>query len=172
MMTARRGGTYPHRLLPPTPAVYNEVASVGCMAARIFINYRREDSLSTAGRLHDRLAQAFGRNSLFMDVDHIPPGVDFVSYLNGQVARCNLFFAVIGPQWLSTKNEKGERRIDDPDDFVVVEIAAALERQIPVIPVLVDGARMPSANELPDSLRPLVRRHAFELRQTSFGRDA
>ena len=142
------------------------------MAARIFINYRREDSLSTAGRLHDKLAQALGRKSLFMDVDHIPPGVDFVSYLNGQVANCNLFLAVIGPQWLSAKNEKGERRIDDPDDFVVVEIAAALERQIPVIPVLVDGARMPSANELPDSLRPLVRRHAFELRQTSFGRDA
>src|SRR5215471_18166673 len=142
------------------------------MVARIFINYRREDSTATAGRLHDRLGQSFGRKTLFMDVDHIPPGVDFVTHLNNQVAACDVFLAIIGPNWLNTANEKGERRLDAADDFVAIEIAAALARNIRVIPVLVDGARMPKAGELPKSLKPLVRRQAFDLRHTHFGRDA
>jgi len=142
------------------------------MVARIFINYRREDSTSTAGRLYDRLALSFGRKNLFMDVDHIPPGVDFVKHLNSQVAACNVFIAVIGPQWLEVKNEKGGRRLDDPDDFVAVEIGAALARDIRVIPALVDGAGMPKESNLPESLRPLARRNAIELRNNQFGRDA
>jgi len=73
------------------------------MAAKIFINYRRDDSTGTAGRLHDRLAQSFGRKNLFMDIDHIPPGVDFINYLNNQVAACDVFLAVIGPNWLDAK---------------------------------------------------------------------
>src|ERR1700746_2449154 len=117
------------------------------MVARIFINYRREDSTATAGRLHDRLGQSFGRKTLFMDVDHIPPGVDFVTHLNDQVAACDVLLAIIGPNWL-----------DAPDDFVAIEIAAALARDIRVIPVLVDGARMPKVSDLPKSLKPLVRR--------------
>jgi TIR domain-containing protein len=142
------------------------------MAARIFINYRRDDSTGTAGRLHDRLAQSFGRKNLFMDVDHIPAGVDFVIHLSRQVAACDVFLALIGPSWLDARNEKGERRLHDPDDFVAIEIEAALARNIRLIPVLVGGARMPKASELPESLKPLVRRHAVELRHTQFGRDA
>jgi TIR domain len=138
----------------------------------IFINYRRDDSTATAGRLHDRLAQSFGRKNLFMDVDHIPPGVDFVNHLNSQVAACDVFIAVIGPNWLDVRNEKGDRRLHDPDDFVVIEIAAALARDIRVIPVLVDGARMPKGGDLPESLKQLVRRQAIDLRHAHFGRDA
>jgi tetratricopeptide (TPR) repeat protein len=142
------------------------------MAGKIFINYRRDDSISTAGRLHDRLAQTFGRNNLFMDVDHIPAGVDFVDYLNKQVAACDVFLAVIGPNWLDAKDDGGRRRFDNPDDFVTIEIAAALARNIRVMPVLVDGARTPKADRLPDSVKPLVRRNAVEVRNTHFGRDA
>ena len=142
------------------------------MAGKIFINYRRDDSISTAGRLHDRLAQTFGRKNLFMDVDHIPAGVDFVDYLPSQVAACDVFLAVIGPNWLDAKDDDGRRRFDNPDDFVTIEIAAALARNIRVIPVLVDGARTPKADKLPDSIKLLVRRNAVEVRNTNFGRDA
>ena len=142
------------------------------MAGKIFINYRRDDSISTAGRLHDRLAQTFGRKNLFMDVDHIPAGVDFVDYLAGQVAACDVFLSVIGPNWLDAKDDDGRRRFDNPDDFVTIEIAAALARNIRVIPVLVDGARAPKANKLPDLVKPLARRNAVEVRNTNFGRDA
>jgi hypothetical protein len=117
---------------------------------------------TAAGRLHDRLAQTFGRNNLFMEVDHIPAGVDFVEYLHGQVAACDVFLAVIGPNWLDAKDDSGRRRFDNPDDFVTIEIAAALARNIRVIPVLVDGARTPKADRLPDSIKPLVRRNAVE----------
>jgi TIR domain len=139
---------------------------------KIFINYRRDDAISTAGRLHDRLAHTFGRNNLFMDVDHIPAGVDFVDYLHSQVAACDVFLTVIGPNWLDAKDDSGRRRFDNPDDFVTIEITAALARNIRVIPVLVDGARTPKADKLPDSVKPLVRRNAVELRNTQFGRDA
>ena len=138
----------------------------------IFINYRREDSISTAGRLYDRLSQTFGRKNIFMDVDHIPAGVDFVAHLNSQVAACNIILVVIGPRWLEAKDENGGRRLDNPDDFVAIEIATALARNIRVIPVLVDGARMPKAGELPNSLKALARRQAVEVRQLHFGRDA
>jgi TIR domain len=141
------------------------------MAGKIFINYRRDDSAGTAGRLHDRLAQTFGRNNLFMDVDHIPAGVDFLEYLHSQVAACDVFLAVIGPNWLDAKDDDGRRRFDNPDDFVTIEIAAALARDIRVIPVLVDGAYTPKADRLPDSVKPLVRRNAVEVRNTRFGRD-
>jgi hypothetical protein len=142
------------------------------MAGKIFINYRRDDAISTAGRLHDRLAQAFGPNNLFMDVDHIPAGVDFVEYLHSQVAACDVFLAIIGPNWLTAKDDDGRRRFDNPDDYVKIEIAAALVRNIRVIPVLVDGARPPNADKLPDSVKPLARRNAVEVRNTNFGRDA
>src|SRR5215470_11319133 len=142
------------------------------MVARIFINYPREDSTGTAGRLRDRLAQSFGPENLFMDVDNIPPGIDFINYLNNQVATCDVFIAVIGPHWLNARNEKGDRRLDDPDDSVAIEIKAALARDIRVIPVLVDGAGMPKVSNLPDSLKPLARRNAIELRNNQFGRDA
>ena len=100
------------------------------LADRIFINYRRAESIGTAGRLRDRLAQSFGQQNIFMDVDSIPAGVDFVADLNSQVAACSVFLAVIGPNWLDAKDESGARRLDNPDDFVTIEIAAALARDI------------------------------------------
>ena len=142
------------------------------MAGKIFINYRRENSIGMAGRLHDRLERTFGRANLFMDVDHIPAGIDFVAHLNREVAACDVILVLIGPNWLTVKNESGGRRLDDPEDFVAIEIAAALARDIRVIPVLVDGARVPKASELPDSLKPLARRHAVDIRHTHFGHDA
>jgi len=142
------------------------------MAGNIFINYRRDESGHVAGRLHDSLAPKFGRNKLFMDVDNIPVGRDFEEYLKSQVAACDAMLAVIGPDWLTAKDETGQRRLDNPEDFVVVEIAAALARNIPVVPVLVGGARMPKASELPDSLKPLARRQAFQIRHTNFRGDS
>jgi hypothetical protein len=142
------------------------------MADKIFINYRRDDSSGMAGRLHDRLAQTFGRDNLFMDVDQIPVGSDFVTHLNNQVAACDIMLVVIGPNWLTAKDEAGQRRLDQPDDFVAIEIAAALSRDIRVIPVLVEQARMPRPSELPEPLKPLARRQAVEVRHGYFGRDA
>jgi hypothetical protein len=142
------------------------------MTGTIFINYRREDSISIAGRLYDRLSQTFGRKNIFMDVDHIPAGVDFVAHLNSQIAACKIALVVIGPHWLEAKDESGGRRLDNPDDFVTIEIATALARNIRVIPVLVDGAGMPKAGELPDPLKALARRQAVEVRQLHFRRDA
>jgi len=142
------------------------------MAGNIFINYRREESGHVAGRLHDSLAPTFGGDKLFMDVDNIPVGRDFEDYLNSQVAACDAMLAVIGPNWLTAKDETGQRRLDNPEDFVVFEIAAALARNIPVVPVLVDGARMPKASELPESLKPLARRQAIQVRHTNFKSDA
>jgi TIR domain len=141
-------------------------------ANKIFINYRRQGSIDAAGRLHDRLAQTFGHKNIFMDVEDIPAGVDFAKYLSDQVAASRVFLAVIGPTWLDAKDENGGRRIDDPDDFVAIEIKAALARNIRVIPVLVEGARMPKAGELPDPLKALARRHGVEVGQLQFGRDA
>jgi len=142
------------------------------MAGKIFINYRREDSIATAGRLGDRLTETFGRDNLFMDVDSIPVGRDFEDYLNSQVAACDAMLAVIGPNWLTAKDDTGQRRLDNLEDFVAIEIGAALARNIPVVPVLVDGARMPKASELPDSLKPLARRQAIQVRNTNFRSDA
>src|SRR5262245_40435335 len=93
----------------------------GGMTSRIFINYRRDDAGGTAGRLYDRLAGKFGRKNLFMDVGHIPAGVDFVTHLNSQVAGCDVFLAVIGPDWLDARSATGGRRLDDPDDYVAAE---------------------------------------------------
>ena len=137
----------------------------------IFINYRREDFIDITGRLHDRLAETFGKKNLFMDVDNIPLGVDFATYLDGQVATCDVLLAVIGPHWLDVRNENGDRRLDAADDFVAVEISAALARKIPVIPILVDGARMPKAADLPERLKPLALRNAIKVGSDSFGRD-
>ena len=138
------------------------------MLGKIFINYRREDSTGTAGRVHDRIAQAFGQKNLFVDV----VGVDLKGRLNNQVAACQAFLTVIGPSWLDAKDETARPRINRPDDFIAVEIATALAHNIPVIPVLVDGAHMPSVSELPESLKPLARCQAVEVRRLDFDRDA
>ena len=141
------------------------------MAGKIFVNYRRDDSIAIAGRLHDRLAEAFGRDNLFMDVDNIPVGINFEDYLNKQVAQCDAMLSVIGPSWLNAKDDTDQRRLDKPDDFVAIEIAAALQRNIPVIPLLLDGARIPKADELPEDLKELSLRNGMEIHHASFQDD-
>jgi TonB family protein len=138
------------------------------MAAAIFISYRRDDSIANAGRLYDHLAAEFGRDRVFMDVDAIQPGEDFVEVIQRKVASCDALVIVIGRQWLAVQNERGMRRLDDPDDYVVLEIRAALERKIPIIPVLVSAASAPKAEDLPESLKALARRQALPISDTDF----
>ncbi|MGC1862990.1 MAG: toll/interleukin-1 receptor domain-containing protein [Methylocystis sp.] len=126
------------------------------MAKRIFINYRRGDTIATAGRLRDRLAREFGRNNVFMDIDTIPVGVDFVKHLETWLTDCKIVIALIGSQWVSGKDETGRRRIENVDDYVRLELATALRNGIMIVPVLVDGAAMPEEGELPEELAPLV----------------
>ena len=128
---------------------------------RIFLSYRRDDSGGYAGRLYDRLSQHFGHDHLFIDVDNIPLGHDFVEVIQNEVGSCDVLMAVIGRQWLTSTDPQGQRRLDNPEDFVRLEILTALERRIPVIPVLVGGASMPRPAELPNVLQPLARRQAL-----------
>lgn len=138
----------------------------------IFINYRRNDAPGAAGRLYDHLAKIFPRHDLFIDVDAIKAGQDFVQQLDAQVSRCDVMLAIIGPRWLSPIDDKGRRRLDEDTDYVRIEIASALKRNIPVIPVLFEGASMPSEDDLPGDIKSLARRHALELRHTRFAADA
>lgn len=139
---------------------------------KIFISYRREDSQHQADRLHAVLKREAPRSSVFIDIDNIPVGIDFVEHLDRQVAQCDVLLALIGPDWLSAAEGAGGRRLDDSKDFVRIEIASALKRGIPVAPVLLDGAVMPKENQLPDDLRPLARRQGAEIRRSTFDDDA
>lgn len=138
----------------------------------VFISYRREDSSDICGRIYDRLELLLGAKRVFKDVDNIPPGVDFREHINAALNRCTAALVVIGPKWLSSANADGQRRIDDPDDFVRIEIEGLLKRGVPVIPVLVYGATMPSSTDLPPSLAPLAYRQAVIVRpDPDFRRD-
>jgi hypothetical protein len=134
---------------------------------KVFISYRRDDSAPYAGRLYDRLADAVGAENIFMDVDSISFGLDFAEAIRTAVASCDVLLAMIGPEWL-TISERGRRRLDDPDDFVRLEIEAALERNVRVVPVLVDEAELPTREQLPESLQPLVRRQTLRLSHDQF----
>jgi formylglycine-generating enzyme required for sulfatase activity len=142
------------------------------MNGKVFINYRRGDDSGFAQALFGRLEQAFPREQLFMDVDNIEPGLDFVRVLAEQVAQCDVLISVIGKNWIGASDGTGARRLDNPDDFVRIEIESALAQDKRVIPVLVGQASMPRAEELPESMRPLVRRHAVRLTHERFRADA
>ncbi len=142
------------------------------MAGGVFISYRRDDSGGYAGRIFDRLTSRLGHENVFFDVDAIPPGRDFVDVLSDRIGKCDALLAVIGKRWVSSADEQNRRRLDDPNDFVRVEIEAALKRDVPVIPVLVDGAPMPEPGELPESLKKLTRRQAIEISHNRFDSDA
>lgn len=140
--------------------------------SKILISYRREDSADATGRIYDRLVQQFGRTAVFKDVDSIPLGIDFRTYLDQQVAKCDVFLAVIGRNWMKPQGQKGKSRLADPADFVRLEIEAALKRQIPVIPVLVEGASIPPVDRLPTSLQALSYRNGIVVRpDPDFHRD-
>ena len=129
----------------------------------IFLSYRHEDSAGWTGRLAEHLKDRFGPESIFMDIDTIEPGADFTEALHKAVSACDVLLAVIGPDWTTATDASGYPRLHDPNDWVRVEIAAALKRKIRVIPVLVGGASVPTKNLLPDELDALAQRQAHEL---------
>jgi len=129
----------------------------------IFFSYRRNDSQGEAGRLFDDLVKRFGEDMVFMDVAGIEAGRDFRKAIEESVSKCGVLLVVMGPHWLDAKDESGARRLDDPGDFVRIETASALRRDIPVIPVLVHGAEMPRAEQLPENLKDLAYRNCIEL---------
>ena len=129
----------------------------------IFVSYRRSDSQGEAGRLFDDLVKHFDEHTVFMDVSAIEAGRDFRKAIEEGVTKCGVLLVVMGPEWLNAKDERGTRRLDDPTDFVRIETSVALRRDIPVIPVLVRAAKMPSAEHLPDDLKELAFRNCMEL---------
>lgn len=142
--------------------------------SKIFISYRRDDSGYQVDRLYDLLIQKHGipKDDVFVDVDNIPFGVDFADHLNVKVAQCDIVFAVIGDSWINSRDPKtGQRRLEDRNDFVRIELEAALERGIPIVPILLDDTQLPTEEELPDPLRPLVLRNGALLRRLSFDND-
>jgi hypothetical protein len=141
------------------------------MSGQIFISYRREESRWSARSLRDRLCRDFDPKQIFMDIDAIALGEDFVEAIETTVAKCDVLIAVIGNNWLTSKDGHGSRRLDNPEDFVRMEVGTALKRKIRVIPVLVDGALMPQSTDLPEDLKPLVRRNALLITDTSFEGD-
>jgi hypothetical protein len=134
----------------------------------IFINYRREDSSPYAGRLYDFLRLAFPDNKVFIDVDSIDPGEDFVDAINTTLAVSRVVIAVIGPNWTDVIDKAGNRRLDDPDDYVVRELSVALKSSMRVIPVLVGGAQMPQPDLLPRRLESLARKNPIVITDTHF----
>src|SRR6266508_3378311 len=142
--------------------------SAAAAQGRIFISYRREEAAYPAGWLFDRLADSYGKGQIFKDVDNIELGEDFVERITAAVGSCDVLLALIGPQWLTIADERGQRRLDSSDDFVRLEIEAALTRKVLVIPILVEGASMPDVDQLPPSLAKLVRRQALELSPNRF----
>ena len=130
----------------------------------IFTSYRRGDSGPTSGRMFDTLQDYFGRGAIFKDVDSIPVGASFPAHLASVLETCVVTLIVIGPRWLSIADEQGHRRLDAPEDFVRMEVEAALRGSNLVIPVLVDGATMPPIEQLPPSIRSLARLNATQVR--------
>jgi hypothetical protein len=138
---------------------------------RIFLNYRRKDTEDTAGRLFDSLCAHFGDERVFMDIDDIPPGVDFDEVVHEAVGKCDVLLALIGPTWLTMVDEHGRRRLDDPADFVRIELQTALQRDIRVVPVLIHDVAMPKADDLPDGLQRLTHKQALGLSNTRWKYD-
>ncbi|HMB65129.1 MAG TPA: toll/interleukin-1 receptor domain-containing protein, partial [Eudoraea sp.] len=135
---------------------------------QIFISYRREDSPDAAGRIYDRLKSHFGEKQIFFDIDSIPPGIDFRKHITEFVSKCDILVVIIGERWFAT-DSRGVSRLEDPSDFVRIEIETALKRGIPVIPVPVGRAKHPAEQELPSDIKDLHYRNAYEVRSgTSF----
>jgi hypothetical protein len=143
----------------------------GKTGPRIFISYRRDDASAHAGRLSETLSSEVRGAEIFIDVDSIDPGADFVHRINEAVGQCNVLIAVIGPNWQHAANADGSPRLADPNDYVRLEIEAAMVRGVPIVPALVNHATVLTATDLPESLAPLLRREAIELRDVSWRSD-
>jgi hypothetical protein len=127
------------------------------------VSYRRDDSKKTTGRIYDRLVDTFGVSLVFRDLDNIPLGVDYREYIRIVISTCAVVIVIIGQQWLTIQDKKGCRRLDDHEDLLRLEIALALERGIPVVPVTVDGASMPPKENLPNDIQNLVGRNGISV---------
>lgn len=134
---------------------------------KIFISYRRDDAMGFAQAIYNDLTREFSQANVFMDVDAIEPGVDFVDAIQKAVRNCDILLALIGKRWASLQ-ESGQAKIHAKDDFVRLEILTGLQNNIRIIPVLLEGASMPRESELPEELRPLTRRNAIDLSNTRF----
>ena len=142
------------------------------MTKKVFINYRRADSQWATDAVYKALRTKLPPDHVFMDVDSIPIGVDFVEYLDGWVRRCDVLLVMIGPQWLDAIDpHTRRRRLDNENDFVRIEIRQALRRKIPVVPVLLDGTSMPDAAALPEDIRALTRRNGVFLHLRTYETD-
>jgi TIR domain len=154
---------------PEHPGATDTAEDSGERRFRILLNYRREDASGHAGRLHDFLRHrggegpGFDKDQIFTDIDRVEPGVDFRRVIDEAVGSCDVFIAVIGRHCLDAVEGKGRRRLDNPTDFVRLEIEAALARDTPVVPVLVRGTQMPALEELPETFEDFVHRNAVEL---------
>jgi hypothetical protein len=118
----------------------------------VFISYRRDAGAGYAGRIADTLVEHFGEDKIFRDIDSLEPGLDFAEAIERAIESSEVLIAVIGKNWLTATDAAGQKRLENPDDYVRTEIATALKRKIRVIPLLIQGAAMPSASELPDDL--------------------
>jgi hypothetical protein len=154
-------------------STYSVFAEAGeeIVAHAIFISYRRDDSEGEAGRLFDDLTRVFGNEAVFMDVSGIEPGTDFRKAIDDNVACCGVLLAMIGPTWATISGPDGKRRLDNENDYVRLEIASALRRNIAVIPVLVHEAHMPHADQLPDDLKDLTYRNSVEITHARWNSD-
>jgi hypothetical protein len=150
------GPTTPARTLPVL-ATYARAEQIppDALKGGIFVSYRREDSADICGRIYDHLSARYGKLKVFKDVDNIPYGADFPTYIQARLRECAVCLAVIGPKWLTSASAAGQRRLDDPGDFVRLEIEGALQQGLAVIPVVVYGAGLPPAEALPTSLGQL-----------------
>ncbi len=135
---------------------------------RIFISYRRQETAWPARQLYEALCERYGASQVFKDVDNIAPGEDFVERVSSTVTSCRVLIAMLGPRWIDIADDDGNRRIDDPDDFVRLEVGTALSRGVLVVPILVDGAALPKAADLPPDLAAITRRQAVEISPTGF----
>jgi hypothetical protein len=154
----------------PLTSTEAEMDAATTTSPRVYVSYRRDDAPDAAGRIYDRLAAQYGPDRVFFDVDTIPPGEDFVELINQRVAECDVLIAVIGRRWLTVKDGAGSRRIDNPHDYVHVEIAAALKRRILVVPALAgERVEVPKEDQLPPPLRALSHRNAINLTAERFG---
>jgi TIR domain len=138
------------------------------LARQIFVNYRRDDSAPHALNVAQYLEREFGGANVFLDIDRLRADEKFSRVLEERLAASAVMIAIIGPQWLTATDDDGQRRLDDPEDWVRMEISRALARGIPVIPVLVAGAPLPKKGQLPEALRPLIEHHVATLTTNGF----
>jgi hypothetical protein len=158
--------------IKPGDAVAEISAMSGPMEKAVFIAYRHTDSTGHTGRIYDGVVHDIGRRQVFRDIGSLIPGLDFVKQVGAALQRMRLMLLVIGPGWLDSADQNGQRRLDDPADLHRVEIRTAIQRGTPILPVLVNRGRMPRGNQLPGDLQPLERQLALEISDERWDFDA